>query len=119
MANQDLIVIGTSLGGLEALEALVGGLPADFNASLFVVQHIGAHGLGLLPEILERAGPLPASNARDGEPIRPGRIYVAPPDHHLLLERPGHVRVTRGPKENHCRPAVDPLFRSAALASSA
>jgi two-component system, chemotaxis family, protein-glutamate methylesterase/glutaminase len=116
MANKDLIVIGTSLGGIEALKGLVRGLPPDLNASLFVVLHIGAHGRGLLPEILGRAGSLPATNARDGETVRPGHIYAAPPDRHLLLERPGQVRVTRGPKENHCRPAIDPLFRSAALA---
>jgi two-component system, chemotaxis family, protein-glutamate methylesterase/glutaminase len=98
------------------MKVLVSGLPSDLKASLFVVLHIGADGLGILPEILERAGRLPASNAKNWETIRPGRIYVAPPDHHLLLERSGHVRITRGPKENRFRPAVDPLFRSAAHA---
>ena len=78
--------------------------------------HIGANGLGILPEILEQAGCLPAANAKDGEMFEPGHIYVAPPDHHLLLERPRYLRVTRGPKENRSRPAVDPLFRSAAYA---
>ena len=116
MPNQDRIVIGTSTGGFEALKALAGGLPPDLPAALFIVLHIGPNGLGILPEILQRAGPLPAANARQGEPIRPGRIYVAPPDHHLLLEPSGHVRLSRGPKENRFRPAVDPLFRSAALA---
>jgi two-component system chemotaxis response regulator CheB len=116
MLNKDLIVIGTSAGGIEALKVLAGGLPADLKAAVFVVLHMGANGLGILPQILERAGPLPAANARDGEAIRPGRIHVAPPDHHLLLEPSGHVRLSRGPKENRFRPAIDPLFRSAALA---
>jgi len=116
MPGKDIVVIGTSTGGIEALKALAAGLPRDFRASLFVVLHTAPHGLGILPEILERAGPLPASNARDWEPIEPGHIYVAPPDYHLLVERTGHVRITQGPKENRFRPAVDPLFRSAAYA---
>lgn len=116
MAGRDIIVIGTSTGGIEAMQVLASGLPRDLKASLFVVLHIGADGLGILPDILERAGQLPASNAGNWETIRPGHIYVAPPDHHLLLERSGHVRITRGPKENRFRPAVDPLFRSAAHA---
>ncbi|HZS10464.1 MAG TPA: chemotaxis protein CheB [Blastocatellia bacterium] len=97
---------------------LVGGLPRGLKASIFIVLHTAAYSPGILPEILERAGPLPASNALDWEAIRPGHIYVAPPDYHLLLERSGYVRITRGPKENRFRPAVDPLFRSAAHAFS-
>jgi len=116
MLNKNIIVIGTSTGGIEALKVLVGRLPPDLNASIFIVLHMGPDGLGLLPEILERSGPLPASNARQGEAIQLGRICVAPPDHHLLLESTGHVRLSRGPKENRFRPAVDPLFRSAAYA---
>lgn len=116
MPSKDIIVIGTSTGGIDALQVLVGGLPSDLRASLFVVVHIGADGLGIVPDILQGAGRLPASNARNWETIRLGRIYVAPPDHHLLLEPSGHVRITRGPKENRFRPAVDPLFRSAAHA---
>jgi len=112
--NKDIVVIGTSLGGIEATKVLVAGFPSDIKASFFIVLHIGAAG-GSLPKILERVGPLAASNAKDGEPIEVGHIYVAPPDHHLLLEGSGHVRVTRGPKENRTRPAVDPLFRSAAF----
>jgi two-component system, chemotaxis family, protein-glutamate methylesterase/glutaminase len=77
---------------------------------------MGADSLGILPEILKRYGPLPVSNAKNWEEVRPGRIYVAPPDHHILLEPSGHVRITHGPKENRFRPAVDPLFRSAAHA---
>lgn len=116
MPERDIIVIGTSAGGIEALKALVGGLPRDFDASLFIVLHTAPYSPGILPEILERAGPLPASNARDWEQISPGHIYVAPPDYHLLIERSGYTRVTQGPKENRFRPAVDPLFRSAAHA---
>jgi two-component system, chemotaxis family, protein-glutamate methylesterase/glutaminase len=108
--------VGTSTGGIEALKVLVGGLGPDLNASLFIVLHMGPNGLGVLPQILERSGPLPASNACQGEAFQPGHIYVAPPDHHLLLEPTGHVRLSRGPKENRFRPAVDPLFRSAAYA---
>ena len=116
MPAKDVIVIGTSTGGIEATKILVRDLPRDFKASLFIVLQIGADGLGILPEILGQAGSLPASNAKDGEMFEPGHIYVAPPDHHLLLERPRHLRVSRGPKENRSRPAVDPLFRSAAYA---
>jgi two-component system chemotaxis response regulator CheB len=113
MNKRDIIVIGTSAGGIEALRTLVGGLPQDFNASIFIVLHTAPESPGILAEILARAGHLPATNARNRERIQPGRIYVAPPDHHLLLE-PGIVRTTRGPRENRFRPAIDPLFRSAA-----
>jgi two-component system, chemotaxis family, protein-glutamate methylesterase/glutaminase len=113
MARKDIVVIGGSAGAIDALRVLVGALPKDFRASIFVVVHTSPQSPGVLGEILERAGSLPAANARSGEPIRPGRIYVAPPDHHLVIE-PGVVRTTRGPKENRFRPAVDPLFRSAA-----
>ena len=116
MQRKDIIVIGTSSGGIDALKELVAELPRDLKASVFVALHVAPYSLGVLPEILERAGPLPAANARDWEQIEPGHIYVAPPDHHLLVERSGHVRITRGPRENRFRPAVDPLFRSAARA---
>jgi two-component system, chemotaxis family, protein-glutamate methylesterase/glutaminase len=94
---------------------LVGGLPEGFPASVFLVQHLGPTGPSLLPKILADAGPLPVSIPRDIEPIKPGHIYLAPPDHHLLLEQ-GQVRLTRGPKENRFRPSIDALFRSAAYA---
>ncbi len=110
-----IIVIGASAGGIEPLLAIVQELPADLPAAVFVVVHTPPHASSRLPEILARVGPLPAAHARDGEPIVPGRIYVAPPDRHLLL-RPGRVELTRGPRENHSRPAVDPLFRSASRA---
>jgi two-component system chemotaxis response regulator CheB len=115
MPGHDIIVVGTSAGGVEALQILVGGLPCDLPAAIFIVLHVAPTGPSFLDEILTRAGPLPATQGIDGELITPGRIYVASPDHHLLLE-PGHVRVTRGPKENRFRPAIDALFRSAAYA---
>lgn len=115
MPGHDIIVIGASAGGVEALRHIARGLPGDLAASLFVVLHIPPNSPSLLPAILNRAGPLHAVHARDGERIKPGRIYVAPPDHHLLVKR-GYVRVTRGPRENSTRPAADPLFRTAAVA---
>ncbi len=116
MQRRDIIVIGASSGGIDALKELVAALPRDLRASIFVVLHVAPYSLGILPEILGRAGSLPVANARDWDRIEPGRIYVAPPDHHLLLDPSGYVRVTRGPRENRFRPAVDPLFRSAAHA---
>ena len=114
MASKDIIVIGASAGGFEALKILVAELPPDLRASLFVVWHMSPDiRETVLPQILEKCGVLPAKQAVDGEPIQQGRIYVAAPDFHLLVE-PKRVRVTRGPKENRFRPAVDPLFRSAA-----
>jgi len=113
MAERNIIVIGCSVGGVEALQRLVAPLPKDFSAAVFVVLHLAAESTSVLPEILMRAGSLPAEQPRDGESIRPGRIYVAPPDNHLLIED-GKVRVRHGPKENRHRPAIDPLFRSAA-----
>jgi two-component system, chemotaxis family, protein-glutamate methylesterase/glutaminase len=110
---QDIVVIGGSAGSIEAVAELVRGLPPDFPGSVFVVVHFPGSVNSTLPRILSRAGPLPARHARDGEPIEPGRIYVALPDFHLHLSD-GHLRLTRGPKENGHRPAVDPLFRTAA-----
>ncbi|MGI8689684.1 MAG: chemotaxis protein CheB [Thermomicrobiales bacterium] len=90
-------------------------MPCDLPAALFVVLHVPPDGESMLPRILSHAGPLPAVHPRDGDPIEHGRIYVAPPDYHLLVER-DHVRVVRGPRENRYCPAVDPLFRTAARA---
>lgn len=118
MDKRNIIVIGASAGGFEALKQLVSDLPEDLDASVFIVWHISPDVRGILPQVLNRAGRLKTAHAVDGEPILPGRIYVAPPDHHLLIEN-GHVRVTRGPKENRFRPAIDPLFRSAAIAYGA
>lgn len=113
--SRNIIVAGASTGGVEALVQLMGGLPPDIPAAIFVVLHLAPQAPSHLPLILSRAGPLPARHPNDGEPILPGHVYVAPPDQHLMVER-DHVRVVRGPRENRHRPAVDPLFRSAALA---
>jgi two-component system chemotaxis response regulator CheB len=111
--HRDIVAVGASAGGVEALRALVGGLPADFPGVVLVVLHLPRDAPSALPAILDRNGPLPAATAVDGEPLRPGRVYVAPNDHHLLVLE-GHIRLTRGPAENGHRPAVDPLFRSVA-----
>jgi len=112
MAKHDVIVIGASAGGVEAISRVVADLPRDLRASIFVVLHI-SRGRSLLPEILTRAGRLPAAHPTDGEPLQYGRIYVAPPDHHLIVQE-SVVRVAHTASENGVRPAVDPLFRSAA-----
>jgi two-component system chemotaxis response regulator CheB len=111
--HRDVVVIGGSAGAIEALRELVGQFPGDLDAALFVVIHIAPHARSHLPAILDRLGPLPAAHAADREPIRTGRIYVAPPDRHLLLDG-DRIRITRGPRENGHRPALDTLFRSAA-----
>src|SRR5947209_7184995 len=92
---------------------MVAGLPADLPAAVFVVLHLARSGFSALPHILQRSGPLPAMSAVHGAPLRRGQIYVAPADHHLLLG-PAGIELSRGPAENGLRPAVDPLFRSAA-----
>jgi two-component system chemotaxis response regulator CheB len=109
-----IVVIGASAGGIQALLEIVAQLPANFPMPVLVVVHIG-RGRSILPRIIERAGVLTASHAEHGELIRPGHVYVAPPDVHMLV-RSGHIVLNRGPRENHSRPAVDPLFRSAATA---
>jgi two-component system chemotaxis response regulator CheB len=115
LQGHDIIVMGASAGGVEALQRVVAGLPPDLPAAVFVVLHISADGPSLLPKILKRAGSLVAAHAKDGEEIQHGRIYAATPDHHLLVQN-GHIRVVRGPRENHHRSAIDPLFRTAAHA---
>ncbi len=115
MAQRDIVVIGASAGGIAALTTFVQNLPPDFPAALFIVVHIPPYAVSHLPQILDRAGPLPAVPAEHGTQIVPGRIFVAPPDRHLVL-RQGWMELTRGPRENHSRPAIDPLFRSAARA---
>jgi len=112
--NQDLIVIGASAGGIEAVSLLLQGLPEDVPAALFIVIHLTPTYPSILARILDQAGELPVLHPRDGQKIRHGHVYVAPPDRHLLIE--GHaVRVLKGPSENLHRPAIDPLFRSAAF----
>lgn len=115
MDKRNVIVIGASAGGFEAIKRVVSELPADLDAAVFIVWHMAADVRGILPQVLNKIDTLPAAHAIDEEQVVHGRIYVAPPDRHLLLER-GRVRVTRGPKENRFRPAIDPLFRSAAIA---
>ncbi|MDB4931708.1 MAG: CheB methylesterase [Myxococcaceae bacterium] len=111
--NRNLIVIGGSAGALEVLIALVADLPADLAAAVLVVVHVPPKSRSLLPQILQRRSRLPMQHARDGDALTPGQVLVAPPDHHLLVER-DRVRLTRGPRENGSRPAIDPLFRTAA-----
>lgn len=113
MGGQDIIVVGASAGGVEALSTLVADLPDDLPAAVFIVLHMGPHSSTALPRILARRTTLPVDHPRDGETIEPNRIYVAVPDRHLLLAG-GTVRVARGPKENGHRPSVDTLFRTAA-----
>jgi len=115
MQARDIIVIGASAGGVEAVSRLAAGLPADLPAAVFVVVHFPETSTSVLPQILSRSGPLPAHHAEDDEPILPGRIYVAEPGAHLMLNH-GRVRCIRGPRENRHRPAIDPLFRTAARA---
>ena len=111
--QRDVVVIGASAGGVEALLALVSELPADLPATILVVLHVSASHRSVLPDMLQKRGPLPARHARHGEPMRKGRIYVAPPDRHLIV-RGSTLALVNGPRENGARPAIDPLFRSAA-----
>jgi len=107
-----IVAIGTSSGGYAALRTVLAALPADFPAPICVVQHIGAHRTHLAEKLAE-VSTLPVAWARDGEALKPGRVYVAPPDQHLLVEQ-DRIELTRGPRENFARPAIDPLFRSIA-----
>jgi two-component system chemotaxis response regulator CheB len=116
--TERVIAMGASAGGVEALRAVVAGLPADLPAAVLVVLHIPTRSPSALPGILDRAGPLPAQPAMHGVRMRQGTIYVAPADHHLLI-RDGHLNLSVGPAENGHRPAIDPLFRSAAVAYGA
>jgi two-component system chemotaxis response regulator CheB len=111
---RDIIVVGASAGGVEALKQLVSYLPPDLPAAVFAVLHISPWTESLLPKILDHTGTLPAQHPVSGQRFWPGNIYVAPPDQHMLLEK-DTIRLWRGPKENLHRPAVNPLFRSAAV----
>jgi two-component system chemotaxis response regulator CheB len=115
MARRDIIVIGASVGGVTALREFVSGLPRDFKGSIFIVLHVPASSESRLPWILSKAGPLEAVHPNDGDAIEQGKIYVAPNDHHLILEK-NKILVKRGPKENRFRPSIDALFRSASYA---
>jgi two-component system chemotaxis response regulator CheB len=110
------VVIGGSAGAINALKLILPMLPHDFPAAILIVTHTGSRH-SILPEILGRRSAMPVRHATDGEPILPGRILVAPPDEHLIVVKNGgraYARLVHGPKENHSRPAIDPLFRSAA-----
>jgi two-component system, chemotaxis family, protein-glutamate methylesterase/glutaminase len=113
MSKRDIVVIGASAGGVEALKQLASQLPEDFPAAVLIVLHVSPHGHSVLPTILSRVGPLKAVHPLQGQAIERGRIYVAPPDQNLLV-KPDYINLARGPRENGHRPAVDPLFRSAA-----
>lgn len=112
--DRDLIAIGASAGSLELLGSIVAALPGDFTGNVFITVHVG-HGPSMLPDLLARRARVPVEFARAGEPIRPGRVYVAPPNRHLLVER-DRLELSRGPREHFTRPAIDPMFRSAAAA---
>jgi len=113
MSHRDVIVIGASSGGVEALSIIAAQFPADFNAAVFVVLHVPDDRQSQLPTILNRAGALPVAQAVDNEPIRRGRIYVAPPGMQTYVHK-GRISVKRGPRENMHRPSIDALFRTAA-----
>jgi two-component system, chemotaxis family, protein-glutamate methylesterase/glutaminase len=111
---RDIVVTGASRGGVEALRGIVAALPTSLQSTLLVVVHISPTHASLLADVLSRAGPLPAEHQRNGTRMERGRIYVAPPDHHMTVGPTGFIRLDQGRKEKHTRPAADPLFRSAA-----
>ena len=114
MANRDILAIGTSAGGFDALRFLAGEFSPDLPASVVVVIHQSSQFRSELDAILTQAGPLPASFAADGDRLEKGRIYIAPPERHLIVESEW-VRLGSGPRENNARPSLDPMFRSMAL----
>ncbi|TCN56552.1 chemotaxis protein CheB [Flavobacterium circumlabens] len=113
--NEFIVVVGTSAGGMKALTALIEQLPKDFPAPLLIVQHLSSDATGdaLLNE-LNKIGKLKCIHATQGEKIKSGQIYLAPSDNHLMIEENGSILITKGAQENRSRPAIDPLFRSAA-----
>ena len=113
MANRNVLAIGTSAGGVEALRFLASEFPRDFPASVLAVIHLSAQYQSSLDSILTQAGPLPARFAKDDMTVEPAQIYIGPPDSHLILEG-DKLRLGQGPRENNTRPAIDPLFRSVA-----
>jgi len=115
MANRDILAIGTSAGGFEALRFLAREFSRDFPASVLVVIHLSSQFRSALDAVLTQAGPLPASFAVDGEKLEKSHIYIAPTERHMIVVDDGHLRLGSGPRENNSRPALDPMFRSAAL----
>ena len=115
MSNRDIIVIGGSSGATAPLKTILGALPPDLPAAVFIVLHIPARSIGILATVASAAGSLPVHPAVDGMTIENGNVYLAVPDHHLILTK-GRIRLGRGPRENMARPSIDPLFRSAAAA---
>ncbi|MEQ8671572.1 MAG: chemotaxis protein CheB [Aggregatilineales bacterium] len=115
MVKQDIIVMGASAGGVEALMEIVRCLPENMPAAIFIVLHLARQGTSELPQILSHVGSLKAFFPQSNQPIEHGQIYIAPNDHHLLVHE-GYVSLTTGPRENGFRPSIDPLFRTAAKA---
>ena len=113
MAHRDIVVIGASAGGLQALQQILSAMPRDVEAALLAVLHTADHSGSMLPQILQRRSNMPVSHPCD--PIQRGRVYIAPPGFHMIVEQ-GFLRVLQGPRENLHRPAIEPLFRSAAAA---
>jgi len=109
-----IVVVGASAGGVESLQALFGAMPATLDAAFLVVLHIAPEAPSRLDRVLGRSTPMAVSRAEDGEQVKRGHVYVATADQHLVLDN-GVMRQTRGPKECRSRPAVDVLFRSAAV----
>jgi two-component system, chemotaxis family, protein-glutamate methylesterase/glutaminase len=112
---RDIVVVGASAGGIQALKRLAAGLPEDFPASMFIVLHMASDRTSILPQILSKETKLPVTFAQEKEPIRAGHIFIAPPNYHLLIEQ-DHMHLASGPREHFSRPAINPLFRSAAHA---
>src|SRR5690348_3691552 len=117
MANHDIVAIGTSAGGVDALIFLANQFPRNFPATVLVTIHLPRDARSQLDELLTSAGPLPAAFAKEGDVLKKSCIYLAPPDRHLLLEE-DRLALGAGARENHARPAIDPMLRSAAVCCS-
>lgn len=114
MANRDILVISTSAGGVEALKFIAARLPPNLPASVLLTIHLPSHSRSSLDEVLAQAGPLPAAFAKDGDLLRKPHIYIAPPNHHPIVDG-DRLLLGEGPRENNARPAIDPMLRSAAV----
>lgn len=114
MANRDIIVIGGSAGSSAPLRIILAALPPNLRAAVIVAVHVPANSTGILRLVASASNNLPVKNAEDGDTIRPGQVYLAPPNHHLLVMK-DRLALGNGPRENLARPSIDSLFRSAAL----